>query len=149
MSDISLKTEVIRNYANKIGINLEEAKKRLETNYKKEVESVDAKEIALKSIKAIRLMSPQLAGVVQREKDVIMKVRSLEGEVKGLRIQVDVFSKHIISLQDQNVTILKQLELQKNTFKKTITLLEEEINKSKESLFSCYWKKLKSYLLKD
>ena len=126
MSDTSLKDEVIRNYAVKVGVNYAEAKARLDENYKKEVEEVDAKEIALKCIKAMRQMSPQLAGVVQREKDWAFKIQTLENVVRDLRTQ---------------------LEAQEEIFRQMISMLNKQ--KPKESRFSWIWNKLKTFLLRS
>ena len=126
MSESKIQEEVVSSYALKEGLDLTEARKRLESNYKKEVEQVDAKEIALKCLKAIRSISPKVTGMEMREQDSILKIRGLEGTVRGLK---------------------NRLDAQETTFRKTIELIIEQ-SKPKESFLKCYWMKLKNYLLK-
>lgn len=103
--------EAVGAYAVKCRISHTEAKERLEENYKKEVESTKAKEIALKCIKAIRLLTPQIAGVVQREKDWMHKINRIESKVNSLEF----------SVKDMK----EEMENQKLTFKKALVTLIE------------------------
>lgn len=61
--------EAVQQYSNRFHIDLEAAKARLQDNYKKEIESVDHKEIALRLSNAYKILSPKLMGLEFREKD--------------------------------------------------------------------------------
>lgn len=79
-----VKDEVAKAYSKKHGFSLEEAKKRLEANYKAEYESVDGREMALGNTKYLRQIGPKVNGLEMREQAVHRKLESLEKKVQAL-----------------------------------------------------------------
>ena len=93
MSDLSalkekhkdfLTEDAIKYYSIKHSLDREEAILKLIANFEKESNSVDARAIALKAMSGIRLMSPKVTGIEQREKDLWYEIRQLKGQVSGL-----------------------------------------------------------------
>jgi hypothetical protein len=59
--------EAVSSFSSRRQINLIEAKKRLEDNYRKEVEEVEFKEVALRLSNAMKVLAPKMMGLEQRE----------------------------------------------------------------------------------
>jgi hypothetical protein len=59
--------EAIKTYSIRKQIDLTAAKQRLEENYRKEVEDIEFKEIALRLSNAMKVLSPKMLGLEQRE----------------------------------------------------------------------------------
>lgn len=116
-------------YAYKTGLDLESAKKRLEDNYKKEVEQTDPKELSLKCIKAIRELSPKINGLVQREGDYShgikqnkLDIRKLQDSLSHLEGQNKALSADLFKLE----TSQQDLE---NRMDRLVEIVGKEINK--------------------
>lgn len=100
-----------------------------------EAEEVDPRAIALKTMKGIRLLSPQIMGVMEREKDLTHRVQKLEGQLS-----------YVMNIVDD---LKNKVEENTDVFKKTVTLLMESINKhKKQSLLKRIWNKIKWIFLK-
>lgn len=83
--------EAVKTYGVRKGINLEEARERLKSNYQKEVEEVQFKEIALRLSNGMKLISPKVMGLEQREmareekaKEALRKAEIVSAKVDGV-----------------------------------------------------------------
>ena len=61
--------EAVSAYAVRKEINLDAARARLQENYRKEVEAVEFKEVALRLSNAMKMISPKMMGLELREQD--------------------------------------------------------------------------------
>ena len=98
--------KVVEAYAIKVNVNLEEGRRRLEENYKKEVESVDAKEVALKCIKALRIISPKVTGLELREIDTIHRVNDLIRDIKAENREIKEENREI---KEENRKVIRSV----------------------------------------
>ena len=110
--------ELAETYARIKGVSMETAYKNLEANMRKESEGIDLAQQYQALIKAFRVMSPQLTGVVQRETDMANQVASLKSEVRGFKSQISELEE----LVDHNTEI----------FKKAIKVIAEQQLKQQE-----------------
>lgn len=129
-------------YSEKFNVDLETARERLDKKYKAEVESVDAKEIALKCMKAIRTTLPKVQGLELREAELNRKFKVLEKAFWSLEKFVDKM--------DNEIDLLKKIAEQSV---KTITELNKEIDlkliqHNKVNIFRKTWLKILSILKK-
>lgn len=130
-----LTEDVIKHYSLKYNLNREEAKKKLINDFENEAEEVNPRVIALKAMKGIRVLSSQIIGVVEREKDLTHRVQKLEGQLS-----------YVMNIVDD---LKNKVEENTDVFKKTVTLLMESINKhKKQSLLKRIWNKIKWIFLK-
>lgn len=134
---------VVKAYATKLNIDMDTARERLEDNYKKEVEDVDAKEIALKCIKSIREMSPKLMGVVNREIDTVYKIQQIESTLSQVRIKL----QDLQSLQEEVLNLRNELDTQKRVFKKAVQLFQEQQSQpTLMDVIRCNYRRLLNFL---
>lgn len=105
--------EAIKIYAERHNFDLEEAKKRLEENYRNEVENVDAKEIALKISNGFKIISPKVLGLEQREQDHVARIKGLEARVNYLqsdKAEITAINARLGILVDSSIDVARQLE---------------------------------------
>jgi len=85
--------QVISAYAKKLGVDLEQAEKRLKANYKAEYESIDGREMALKNTKHLRMLAPKIMGLEQREQGTMALLKKNTSAIKRLNTQLDELNK--------------------------------------------------------
>ena len=95
---------------------------RIRDNYRKEVESVDAKEIALKCIKSIRQIAPKVHGLELRESDYKFKIQSLESQVKTLEKE----NAGIIKLLRKSTDTINEFNNELDRYSLRIQKIEEK-----------------------
>lgn len=117
MSDSNIADQTVKAYAQKNNIDLDSAQQKLEDNYKKEVESVDAKDLSLKSIKAIREIGPKVHGLELREQDLILKMRAIQSKLQTLQ-----------DLEEKVSDLQSRLDIQQDVVKKTLQAVINEVN---------------------
>lgn len=147
--------EAVRTYSSRLQINLCDAKKRLEENYKKEVESVDSKEIALRLSNAMKVLSPKMMGLELRERDreelakrAISKVDSVvakcESMIENAKSEVYADTVKMVSESlDLSKIVRSMIELEKQNkwvyeeylkTQKELNLLKAELSKKRSLL---------------
>ena len=99
-----------------VEVNIEAAKKRMAEDYAKRVEEIDAKEVALKCMTAIRRLSPKVTSLEQREGSALQALDHLRKENAVLRSSVKDFEQKLDSYMSVNrelITIVGKLADQK------------------------------------
>lgn len=81
--------EAVCGYATRCNINLQESYNRLQEKYKQEVESVDAKEVALKCIKAIRMVAPKVNGLEIRENEYRLMINKMNSRLDNIETKIN------------------------------------------------------------
>jgi hypothetical protein len=146
--------EAVKTYSKRKQINLDDAKARLEANYKKEVEEVEFKEVALRLSNAMKVISPKMMGLELREvdreklaKEAVNNSRRAIDKVDGV---VEEAAKMIanaeqlvtsMALQKVNSTLnlsnilmsMINLEEQNKLVYEELVKAQEEIKKMKEN----------------
>ena len=104
--------EVIKQYSNRFHIDLDSAKARLQENYKKEIDDVNHKEIALRLSNAFKVMSPKLMGLVFREKDREQLAKEAINTANRAREQVsEAVNLAKAAAKDQVIDTIRALDL--------------------------------------
>jgi hypothetical protein len=146
--------EAVKTYSKRKQINLDDAKARLEANYRKEVEEVEFKEVALRLSNAMKVISPKMMGLELREvdreklaKEAVSNSRRAIDKVDGV---VEEAAKMIanaeqlvtsMALQKVNSTLnlsnilmsMINLEEQNKLVYEELVKAQEEIKKMKEN----------------
>lgn len=118
-----LTDELLKDYAKGKDITIEDAKVRVAENYKKEVEEVDAKEVALKCMEAIRQTLPKVHGLELREMDAKAQLSQLQNDIDSLKRKNTILEK----IAKESVATVNQI------------LLETQ---NRPSIFERLWKKI-------
>lgn len=104
--------EVVKQYSNRFHIDLEAAKARLQDNYKKEIEDVNHKEIALRLSNAFKVMSPKLMGLEFREKDrEALAKEAISTANRARELVSEAVSTAKAAAKDQVIDTIKALDL--------------------------------------
>ena len=104
--------EVIKQYSNRFHIDLDSAKARLQENYKKEIDDVNHKEIALRLSNAFKVMSPKLMGLEFREKDREQLAKEAINTANRAREQVsEAVNLAKAAAKDQVIDTIRALDL--------------------------------------
>jgi len=139
-NDNNLEETTVIAYSQTHRVDIGTARKRLARKYKEEVENVDAKEIALKCLKSMRLALPKIQGLEGRESDVLFRLKSLENKVDRLNTENEIL-KDIAKKSVQTInTVLEESEYKIEQLKKNKLTLYEKICQKITSIL----KKLKS-----
>jgi predicted nucleic acid-binding Zn-ribbon protein len=107
-TEIVVDDELVKHYAKVRNVSEDEARKRLKENMTKEAD-VDLRQQYQVLIQAFRKMSPQLAGVVQREIDYSTGIAQLKNEMRRLEKQFDELNS--------------RLDFERENYKKAMALL--------------------------
>lgn len=106
--------EAVKQYSNRFHIDIDAAKARLQDNYKKEIESVDHKEIALRLSNAFKVMSPKLMGLEFREKEREALAKEAISTANRAREQVsEAVSTAKAAAKDTVIETIRALDLGK------------------------------------
>lgn len=125
-----LTEDTIKHYSLKLCISPDEAVLRLCANFEKEESSVDAKAIALNAMKGIRILSPKVNGMEQRERSIESRLRLAERNLKSINMEIE----------EQKKVRERQMEALETSAKKLLELEREiqyklsEINEKTELL---------------
>jgi chaperonin GroEL len=143
-SKIVVDQELIENYARIKGVSHEVARQKLEENMTKEA-NVDLRQQMTTLMKAFRTMSPQLTGVIQRENDYALGIKSLERQFNRLEKNFE--------------DLISRLEFERETYKKAMEILNgivavdkntmdriAKLEASSEPLYKRVWNKIKCLL---
>lgn len=82
-----LTEDAIKAYSSMKRVSRQEAKEMLIKSFEFEENHIDIREIALKAMKGIRLLSPKTAGLELREKDTILEIKKLKSQVSSLKAE--------------------------------------------------------------
>lgn len=146
--------EAIVHYKERFGVDLNEAKRRIEENYRREIESVDHKEIALRLSNAMKIISPKLMGLEFREKDreilsqrAISLAESASQKVNEIENKVMAVAAHAIvdklNELDLNRLVLNMVELERQNKELRDRIVELELdNQLKFSTKKTLWERL-------
>jgi hypothetical protein len=93
--------EAIKLFSVRRNINLEDAKKRLQENYKKEVEEVEFKEVALRLSNAMKVISPKMLGLEQRELERENRVKEAINKSNEAIDRVNFLEEKLHKLQNK------------------------------------------------
>lgn len=101
--------EAVTTYSRRKNINLKEAKERLEANYRKEVEDVEFKEIALRLSNAMKMLSPKMLGLEQRELGREEKVKKAVAMAEAAERKVDNAVEQVLKVIEkyEEETVIK------------------------------------------
>lgn len=122
------------------------AVERIKENYRKEVEEIDAKEIALKCIKSIRQIAPKVMGLEQREDNYNFRIQSLEGQIKKLQ---DGYEYKIRGLEREVSSLSRDFEIHKKIAKQSVeTVNQILLETQKPSLYERLCQKITLLLIK-
>ena len=72
---------IVQEYAKKYNISHEDALKKLRENYEKEVSKIDNRQLSLRCMRGLREVSPKVAGLEQRQNDLLDRTITLENFV--------------------------------------------------------------------
>jgi len=125
MDDNSPEETTVTAYSQIHHVDKETARERLNKKYKEEVESVDAKEIALKCMKAIRVTLPKVQGFEGRESDVLFRLKNIERSIEKLENENMILKKIAKQSVETVNAILQESEQQKEIIKPKITIYEK------------------------
>jgi hypothetical protein len=112
--------EAVKQYSDRMRINLESAKERLRDNYRREVEEVEFKEVALRLSNGMKQLAPKMMGLELREqgreavaKEALRKAQSASGKVDQVvtecRSMIENAKSEVI--QDSIVEVGKKFDL--------------------------------------
>lgn len=95
--NMKINPAIIQQYAIQNNIKMKEARERLEKNYEEELNTVDFRQLVLRSIDGMRQISPKLNGVENRSADNNIRIRQLE---KSLEEIINKMNEIIISFDN-------------------------------------------------
>ena len=125
--------EAVKTLSIRKNINLKEAKERLEANYRKEVEEIEFKEIALRLSNAMKTLSPKMLGLEQRELGREEKVKEAVRKAELARAKVDgVVEECFKMIEDHKENGAKQIMLKAMEGFETVSLVSSIVKLEKE-----------------
>ena len=117
--NIIVDEELVQNYSRIKGVSLDEARERLKENMIKEA-NVDIRQQMTTLMKAFRSMSPQLAGVMNRESDYANGIKELKSKIRNL--------------EDNNEKLTERLNFEREVYAKAMSLLNGIIKEDAKTM---------------